>query len=300
MKTQSNFNGNFIDRIFRLIYAIWNKASLAKLKESNGGEFDISGFSKLRFLESDKKALDEQLAKIQQRAVAAVDFYNGKSVHNLSNVGNMPLSLESLATKEEIDNLSKITKSILVSNPEIGLYLGLEIPQLSLDLTVLCNTTSPNSVDRKVGSQNYHRDVYHSFYRGIKIFYGYNYSEDPNDGAFSYIPLTSIGPSVKPSKKSYTKKIMNERRFDLHPLIVNALPKAQILKEKELTAIDTYNCFHSGGHINTPGFIRLIFQIVVSPPQTPDRFSDITNSHLGRMFYFNMIKIRNIFRTPKL
>ena len=299
MKTQTDFSGNFNDRIFRLIYAVWNKASLTKLKESNGGDLDITGFSKLKFLENDKKALDERLAKMYQNAVAAVDFYNEKSAHNLSSVGNMPMSLESLATKEEIDSLSKITQSILQSNPEIASYLGLEISQLSLELTVLCNTTSQNSVDQKEGSQNFHRDVYHSFYRGIKLFYAYNYREDLNDGGFSFIPLTSIGANVRPSNKLYPKKLMKERRFDLHPLIVNALPQAQVLKEKELTAIDTYNCFHSGGHITSPGFIRLIFQVVVSPPQTPDRFSNITASHLGRMFYFNMIRVRNIFRARK-
>ena len=92
---------------------------------------------------------------------------------------------------------------------------------------------------------------------------------------------------------------MKERRFDLHPLIVKAQPEAQILQEKVLTAIDTYNAFHSGGFIKTPNFIRLIFQVVVSPPQTPNKFNNITERHLGRMIYFNMIKVRNIFRTPR-
>ena len=135
MKKKTRFIENFIDKIFRLIYSFWNKASLKKLGKSNGEDFDLKGFKELNFLESDKKKLDDQLEKIYKNAEASVNFYNGKSAHNLSNVGNMPLSLESLATKEEINNLSEITQSILRSNPEIVEYLGLEIPQLSLELT---------------------------------------------------------------------------------------------------------------------------------------------------------------------
>ena len=299
MKNKHNFNGNFMDKIFRLIYVIWNKASLKKLNKSNGGDFDLTGFKKLNFLEKDKQALDNLLKKIYQNAEASVDFYNGKSAHNLSNVGNLPLSLESLATKEEIEELSLITQSILLSNPEIGEYLGLEIPQLSLELTLLCNTTSQQSAERKVGSQNFHRDVYHSFYRGIKIFYGYNYKADFDHGVFTFIPLTSIPANVRPSKKGYDTSKMKQRRFDLHPLIINAQPETQFLQEKVLTAIDTYNVFHSGGYIASPNFIRLIFQIVVSPPQTPNKFNNIIERHLGRMLYFNMIRARNIFRSPK-
>ncbi len=299
MKNEINFNQNFTDKIFRLIYAFWNKASLKKLKKGNCGDFELLGFKELKFSKSDKMALDNQLKKIYQNAEAAVDFYDERSAHNLSNVGNMPLSLESLATKEEIDNLSEITQSILRSNPEIGEYLGLEIPQLSLELTLLCNTTSKNSAERKEGSQNFHRDIYHSFYRGIKIFYGYNYKADFDHGAFTFIPLTSIPANVRPSNKGYDKSKMKQRRFDLHPLIVNAQSETRILQEKVLTAIDTYNVFHSGGYITSPNFIRLIFQVVVSPPQTPNRFNNITERHFGRMLYFNMIRVRNIFRIPK-
>ena len=93
---------------------------------------------------------------------------------------------------------------------------------------------------------------------------------------------------------------MEQRRFDLHPLIIKALPNAIFLKEKELMAIDTYNCFHSGGYITSPSFIRLIFQVVVSPPQTPNRYSDITRNHFGRMLYFNLIRVRNILRWPRM
>ena len=254
MKKKISFNGNFIDKIFQLIYIFWNKASLEKLKKSNCGDFVLKGFKELKFSENDKKALDEQLEKIYKNAEASVDFYTGKSAHNLSNVGNMPLILESLASKEEIKNLSEITQSVLRSNPEIGEYLGLEIPQLSLELTLLCNTTSPKSAESKEGSQNFHRDIYHSFYRGIKIFYGYNYKADFNHGAFSFIPLTSIPANVRPSNKGYSRSKMKERRFDLHPLIVNAQPEAKVLQERVLTAIDTYNAFHSGGYITTPNF----------------------------------------------
>jgi hypothetical protein len=299
MEKKVGYNGNFLDKIFRLIYVFWNRASLKKLEISNGDDLDLKGFKELKFLEKDKQALDDQLKKVYQNAEAAVDFYNGKSAHNLANVGNMPLSLESLATKEEIENLSKITKSILLSNPEIGEYLGLDISQLSLELTLLCNTTSQKSAERKEGSQNFHRDIYHSFYRGIKIFYAYNYKADSDHGAFLFIPLTSIPANVRPTNKGYDRSKMKERRFDLHPLIVNAQPETQVLQEKVLTAIDTYNAFHSGGYITTPNFIRLIFQVVVSPPQTPNKFNNITERHLGRIIYFNMIRMRNIFRIPK-
>lgn len=299
MKKNLRFRGNFIDKIFELIYAFWNNASLKKLEKSYGNDFDVKGFKELNFLEKDKKSLDDQLGKIYENALAAVDFYKEKSAHNLSNVGNMPLSLESLASREEIDKLSEITQSILLSNPEIGEYLGLEISQLSLELTLLCNTTSQQSAERKEGSQNFHRDIYHSFYRGIKIFYGYNYKADFDHGAFTFIPLTSIPANVRPSNRGYDRNKMKQRRFDLHPLIVNAQPQTLVLQEKVLTAIDTYNVFHSGGYITSPGFTRLIFQVVVSPPQTPNKFNNIAERHLGRMIYFNMIRIRNIFRTPK-
>ena len=299
MNGKVSFNGNFVDKIFRYIYVFWNNASIKILNKSNGGDLDLKGFKELNLLESDKKALDDQLKKIYQNAQAAVSFYDGRSAHNLSNVGNMPLSLESLATKDEIDNLSEITQSILRANPEIGDYLGLEIPQLSLEITLLCNTTSQQTAERKEGSQNFHRDIYHSFYRGIKIFYGYNYKADFEHGAFTFIPLTSIPANVRPSNKGYARSKMKQRRFDLHPLIVNAQPETLVLQEKTLTAVDTYNAFHSGGYITTPNFIRLIFQVVVSPPQTPNKFKNITENHFGRMLYFNMIRVRNIFRTPK-
>lgn len=183
-------------------------------------------------------------------------------------------------------------------NPEVGEYLGLEVSQLSLELTLLSNINT-QSGSPKVGSQNFHRDIYHSFYRGIKIFYAYNYREDLSDGAFSFIPLTMISANVRPSNKHYSRKTMQQRRFDLHPLITKALPEALILKEKELTAIDTYNCFHSGGYITSPSFIRLIFQVVVSPPQTPNRYNDITRTHFGRILYFTLIRVRNILRFPR-
>ena len=275
-----------------------NNASFDKIKKSDGGDLDIYGFTNLKFSKSEKKLLDLNLQIIYQNAIDAVDFYDKKNTHDLSKVGNMPLSLESLATKDQIQELYNISLEILKNNPEIGEYLGLEIPQLSLELTLLCNINNPENVT-KMGSQNFHRDIYHSFYRGIKIFYAYNYLEDLNDGAFAFIPLNVIPANVRPLIRGYERKIMKERRFDLHPMIVNALHKALILKEKELTAIDTYNCFHSGGYITSSGFTRLIFQVVVSPPQTPNRYSDITHRHLGRMLYFNMLRLRNIFRFPR-
>ena len=294
----NNILYTFIEYALKLMYIFWNKASFTKLKMGKGKELEKYGFSLLKFSEKDKNSLDIILEKIYQNSITAHNFYNGKSAHNLSIVGNLPLSLESLATKQEIEDLNNISHEILKNNPEILEYFGLEIPQLSLELTLLCNTTSPN-LGPKVGSQNFHRDAYHSFYRGIKIFYAYNYREDLNDGAFSFIPLSSIGANVRPSKKEYRRKTMEERRFDLHPLIIKSASDAHLLKIKQLTAIDTYNCFHSGGYITSPSFIRLIFQVVVSPPQTPNRFSDIRNKHLGRMFYFNMIKLRNICRKPR-
>ena len=286
-----------IDKIFKIIYVIWNRASFKKINKSIASDFDTFGFARLKISKEDKISLDLQLENIYRNAISAVDF-SSRSSHDLSCVGNIPLSLESLATKDQIDELTKITLGILHLNPEVGEYLGLEVSQLSLELTLLCNINTLSG-SPKVGSQNFHRDIYHSFYRGIKIFYAYNYSDDLGDGAFSFIPLTMISANDRPSNKHYSRKKMEQRRFDLHPLIIKALPEALILKEKELMAIDTYNCFHSGGYVTSPSFIRLIFQVVVSPPQTPNRYSDITRNHFSRMLYFNLIRVRNIIRWPR-
>ena len=286
-----------IDLIFKIIYVIWNRASFKKINKSIASDFNTFGFFRLKISEDDKIALDHHLENIYRNAISAVDN-SSRSSHDLSRVGNIPLSLESLATKDQIDDLNKITLDILHLNPEIAKYLGLEVSQLSLEITLLANINTQRD-SAKVGSQNFHRDIYHSFYRGLKIFYAYNYREDLSDGAFSFIPLNIISSNVRPSNKHYSRKKMEQRRFDLHPLITKALPEALILKEIELIAIDTYNCFHSGGYVTSPSFIRLIFQVVVSPPQTPNRYSDITRNHFARMLYFNLIRVRNILRFPR-
>lgn len=278
--------------IFKTIYKLWNRASWSKINSVN--DLSEKGYLKLKLNKNSKTKLDFELEKIYNKALDTVKFYKGNSVHDLSKVGNLPLNLKSLADKNQIKVLNDITNSIINENPQITDYLGLKLNQLSFDLTLLCNTTS--DIKTKVGSQNYHRDIYHSFYRGIKVFYGYNYNENIEDGAFSFIPLDAISSNVRPSTSKKFKYEMKQSRFDHHPLISKHKNKALVLKKRELTAIDTYNSFHSGGFIKTPNFVRLIFQIVVLPPQNPEKFNNIAEDHFQRTLYFYMIKFRNIFR----
>lgn len=279
--------------IFKIIYALWNKASLSKLNSISN--LSKLGYLKLKLNNSSKQKLDIELNEIYQKALKNTKIFKGNSSYDLSKVGNLPLKLESLATKDQIKKLKDITREIMIENPQISDYLGLEVDRLSYDLTLLCNTTS--DLNNKVGSQNYHRDIYHSFYRGIKIFYGFNYNDKIDDGAFSFIPLNSISANIRPSKNKNFLTEMNKSRFDNHSLLNKHKKDALTLKKKELTAIDTYNSFHSGGFIKSQNFVRLIFQIVVLPPQNPEKYNNIAENHFQRTLYFYMIKIRNYFRT---
>lgn len=287
------------DSFFKFVYILINKASLKKLSFSDNSSLAKNGFKK--FL-NDTISLDELnniLKNITEKAYLIKD-QNLIGSHDISRVGNQPFSIESLASRSEIEALNKIAREVICSDNEIENYLGLEIDKLDIEITLLANTNK-DKVDGKEGSQNFHRDIYHSFWRGIKIFYPFNYMHDKEYGPFTFIPSNVIERYENPSFKNYSRDDMLTNRFDKHPLITRNLDRAITLKKNQMIAIDTYNCFHSGGFITTEdNFIRIIFQVVVSPPQTPNRFSDITSKHFSRMFYFFLIRLRNIFRIKRI
>ena len=164
---------------------------------------------------------------------------------------------------DEVNLLNSIAKDIITSDPDIENYLGVKFDDLDIEITLLANSNK-DIVDGKEGSQNFHRDIYHSFWRGIKIFYPYEYQTNDEYGPFTFIPSNIIQRYENPSLKNYSKANLSSIRFDKHPLITNNLDKAIKLKKHQLIAIDTYNCFHSGGFITTTdNFIRIIFSLII-------------------------------------
>ena len=123
--------------IFKTIYKLWNRASWSKINSVN--DLSEKGYLKLKLNKNSKTKLDFELEKIYNKALDTVKFYKGNSVHDLSKVGNLPLNLKSLADKNQIKVLNDITNSIINENPQITDYLGLNLNQLSFDLTLLCS-----------------------------------------------------------------------------------------------------------------------------------------------------------------
>jgi hypothetical protein len=183
--------------------------------------------------------------------------------------------------------LNSITRSIIKKNKVIEQYLGCSLEFLDIELTLLANIKGDLN---KKGSQYFHRDIYHSYYRGLKIFYAYNYDDNLDSGGFRFIPLSEISSSQRPSLNKKFRSESKKFRFDRHPAITSKEDRAIKLKAKECVVIDTYNCFHAGGFINRDNFIRLIFQVVISPKWTPNRFKDITSNHFFRWVYFSLLK----------
>jgi hypothetical protein len=280
------------DYIFRLIYVLMNHASLSDMRFSDRTSLGRLGFEKLIIDEENINKLNEILAKFLSRAQLMIKM-DMTGAHDISQVGNMPFSLESLATLDEIQELNLITREIINKNDVIEQYLGCKLEKLNIELTLLANIKGDNI---KKGSQFFHRDIYHSFYRGLKIFYPFNYDENHENGGFRFLPLSEISSSHRPSLNNKFRTESKKYRFDRHPAVTAREGRAVLLKTKECIAIDTYNCFHAGGYINSDNFIRLIFQIVISPKWTPNKFKDITSSHFSRFLYFNLLKIRNFFR----
>lgn len=282
------------DIIFRRIYVLLNQASLFEMSLSDRSALGKFGFEKLAVNKIDGTKLDEILEKILSRARLLVEM-GLTGAHDLSQVGNSPFLLESLATLDEIKELNSTTQSIIKNNEVIEQYLGCKLEKLDIELTLLANMKGKEA---KKGSQYFHRDIYHSYYRGLKIFYPFNYDENHENGGFRFLPLTAISASHRPSLKKKFRSDAKKFRFDRHPAIMSKEDQAVQLKAKECIALDTYNCFHAGGFIKSDHFIRLIFQVVISPKWTPNKFKDITCNHFSRFLYFNLLKIRNFFRIP--
>jgi len=278
------------DYPFKLIYTFLNNASLSQLMASS--QLTKSGAVNLRL---DSSALEETnsiLSKAIERASKIVPMFTS-SCFDLSNVGSPPLSIESLCNREEIQKLTSVAKKLLIQNPVIHEYLGLPPEQLTLKLDFLCNTETSSQPS---GSQNFHRDSYHCFYRGLKIFYPFSYQASESYGPFRYIPLTSMSSSQRPS---YIRtRQFSEFRFSTHPAIKSREKEAQTLQPLTLTAIDTYNTIHTGGWITERKFIRLVFQISILPPFNPEHLNDISSSHMRRAFYFWLCKLHNKMRAP--
>jgi hypothetical protein len=284
----------FINSLLKMLYAIYNRACFDRLSKANNSLISQEGWMSLKLSQSHHKNLDIILERILSRAKEVVES-DSFGAHDITVVGNQPLSLNSLSTNDDLIKLREIVNQIIIQNEGIQNYLGINLERLNLEYTLLSNISSRTEANKR-GSQNYHRDIYHSFYRGVKIFYPFNYSVAEQFGPFSFIPLSKIGCNETPTKQGYSKKTIKERRFDLHPVIKRNLHNSITLKDRELIALDTYNCFHAGGYVTAPDFIRLIFQVVISPPQTPNKFSDIASNHLSRFFYFSLIRFRNILR----
>ena len=284
----------FVSIFFLICYAIYNRANLANLFKSNSSFIGLEGWMSLALDKKYQNKLNNILESVSVRARHVVNNQFCGS-HDTTIVGNQPLSLNSLCTSDELSELRKIVNQIFIENEAIGKYLGVNLNRLDIELTLLSNTSSGTEA-KKRGSQNYHRDIYHSFFRGCKIFYPFIYSEEEQFGPFSFIPLSKIGSNETPAKLGYSKDSIKERRFDLHPLIKRNIPNSIIIKKRELVALDTYNCFHAGGYITAPDFMRLIFQVVISPTQTPNKFRDIASGHFTRFFYFSVVRARNLLR----